>query len=151
MSHDLSEFVDLESGWSEAADERSATCSRDVFVFQYGSQTYAVSAFRVAGVIPWREPVPLPRSDPRVSGVIQDRGRIVVMMVHPSGEGVADPEADIRRIIICESERGFVGLPATSTVTVGPVEFAREPNALGTVDTSAGVLTYLDPSSYVQR
>lgn len=151
MGHDLSEFVDVASDWGQASDERTTSFARDVFVFRYGEETYAVSAGRVAGVIPWRDPVPLPRSNPRVSGVIQDRGRIVVMMVHPLGEGTEEANAECRRIVICESERGYVGLPASSTVTVGSIQFAHEPNPMGTVDSSVGVVTYLDPATYLER
>lgn len=150
MTDDLSEFLDTDEGWSEAGEAFPATFQRDVFVFEYANNRYAVAAGQVVGVIPWRRPVPLPRSDPRVQGVIQDRGQIVVVMVHPTGQPRAEEGVDAERIVICESGRGHVGLPATLTVTVGPVRFANEPVAMATVDSDAGALTYLDPGRLVE-
>ena len=94
MTDDLSEFLDTEEGWSESGEAFAAAFLRDVFVFEYASSKYAVSAAQVAGVIPWRRPVPLPRSDPRVRGVIQDRGHIVVVMQQPTGQPQTGEEAD---------------------------------------------------------
>ena len=150
MPEDLSEFVDADAGRSGARDELSGGVERDVFLFEHGTRKYAVSAADVIGVIPWRTPVPLPRSDPRVRGVIQDRGRIVVLMYHPTGEPAADESAEVTRIIICTTKRGYVGLPASVTLSVGPVRLAYEPHALTTLDSDAGALTYLDPTQYVE-
>jgi chemotaxis signal transduction protein len=150
MSEDLSEFVDADAGQSGTRDELSLGVERDVFLFQHGDRKYAVGATDVIGVIPWRTPVPLPRSDPRVRGVIQDRGRVVVLLYHPTGEPAADESAEVTRIIICTTKRGYVGLPASVTLNVGAVRFAQEPHAPATVDSDVGALTYLDPTQYVE-
>ena len=83
--------------------------------------------------------------------MIQDRGRIVALMYHPTGEPAADESAEVTRIIICTTKRGYVGLPASVTLNVGQVRFAHEPHALATIDSDAGALTYLDPTQYVEN
>jgi hypothetical protein len=71
-------------------------------------------------------------------------------MEHPAGEPRGDEGVEATRIVVCETERGFAGLPASATVIVGPVRFASEPHPLATVDSDAGALTYLDPSQLVE-
>jgi hypothetical protein len=151
MSDGLEEFVD--GAWDEeSSDAKQGTDWHiDSFLFRFGENTYALRAADVVGVIPWRTPVPLPRSDPRVGGVIQDRGRIVVLMAHPTGEPRTAGEFDPVRVIICPTECGYVGLPATATLLVGPVRYRSEPQPLETVDTDSGPVTFLDPARYVVR
>lgn len=151
MADDLSEFVDVDETRTTHAGERRDNSVRDVFLFEYEGDKYAVSASQVVGVIPWQNPVPLPRSDPRVWGVLQDRGRIVVLLAHPRAEPQASHTRKAARIVVCSTDRGYVGLPATATLSVGPVQFPDEPHPLETVDSSAGALTYLDPSQYIER
>ncbi len=151
MSDELEEFVvQTQDELRSAEDERSGR-NLDSFLFKYGDRTYAIRAVDVVGVIPWRAPVPLPRSDPRVSGVIQDRGRIVVLMAHPTGEPRTAGEVAIVRVIICSTEYGYVGLPASATLRVGAVRYASDPQALSTVDTDVGPVTFLDPGRYVEH
>ena len=148
MSDELEQFVDDAGSENDVQKENNGVL-QDACLFKYGQQTYAVRASKVTGAIAWRNPMPLPRSDRRVRGVVQDRGQVVVLMAHPTGEAVSRDDTEVSRIIVCATERGYVGLPATLTLRVGQVRFAKEPKPGATVDSDAGALTYLDPSLYV--
>jgi chemotaxis signal transduction protein len=148
MSDELNEFVEPIATCSPEQDRSKATVVRELLVFAYEDDVYAVPASGVEGVVPWKTPTPVPGGESRVHGVIQDRGRIVVVMAHPTGQANADQRTEARRIIICSTPRGHVGLPATTTNAVGPVELPSEPSAASVYDSDMGPFTYLDPSRY---
>jgi hypothetical protein len=75
-----------------------------------------------------------------VSGIIQDRGRIVVILSDPTG-GWSDVPS---RIVVCRTQRGYLGLPAGKTRCVGAVKIYGELVPKAVVDTSEGVVTFLD-------
>lgn len=154
MSDDLSAFLDTVDGSAEAEKEAQPKSVHDLLVFEYAGDLYAVSASQVDAVVPWKDPAPVPGADPNVLGVIQDRGRIVVVMAHPTGRVVGDlrtgsaAKAEPKRVVICTTPRGHVGLPAFATNAVGPLELASEPIALTIQDSRHGPITYLDPRDY---
>ncbi|MEO1175523.1 MAG: chemotaxis protein CheW, partial [Myxococcota bacterium] len=61
--------------------------SKSLLVFAIDSQFFAINAASVVSVIGWREPVALPGSHSTIRGVIQDRGRVVVVIEHPLAGG----------------------------------------------------------------
>jgi chemotaxis signal transduction protein len=149
MDEELAEFIAADAELGTTVEAR-ATIVRDLLVFRYLDDLYAIPAGCVESVIPWRAPVPMPGVDRRVLGVIQDRGRIVVLMAHPTGRGDRAVATESKRIVICATPRGNVGLPATSTSAVGPVELTAEPTPFALHDSSLGPFTYLDPTLYVE-
>jgi chemotaxis signal transduction protein len=147
---ELSEFLEPE-GAGVAEQQQRQTVVRDLLLFEYGGHSFAVLAERVDSVVPWKAPAAVPGADARVRGVIQDRGRIVVVMAHPTGQKEAAGEADASRIIICTTSRGHVGLPASLTNNVGPVELEAEPAAYSVHDSPRGPFTFVDPMPYCDR
>lgn len=143
----LDVFIDAEAHHSQA-ERASLGIPRDLLVFEYGRDRFAVEARRVESVVPWKAPSRIPGTDARVHGVIQDRGRIVVVMAHPAGvtPGPNPPEGKL--IVVCSSSRGHVGLPATSARTVGNFSLASEPSQLSVHDSTFGAFTYVDPFDY---
>lgn len=124
---------------------------RDLLLFEYGSALYAVPASRALGVVPFRKPVPVPGLDPRVHGVIQDRGRIIMVLAHPAGKtGVVDSATGTTRVVICATARGLIGLPALATRAVGRVELNAEPSAFSVHESSHGLFTYLEPQALTE-
>jgi chemotaxis signal transduction protein len=121
-----------------------SVATRELLVFELDGATFGVDARQVEGVIAWREPVPLPRGAASVLGVIQDRGRIVTVLRHPTGAGGDAPSAALLRIVVCSTPRGHLGLPAASARSVGSVELVDEPHHCAVVEGSAGALTFLD-------
>ncbi len=149
MSDELSEFLPetLEQKGQQAP--KAPTISCELLVFEYGNDLFAVPAPCVDSIVTWKEPVSLPGSDPRVFGVIQDRGRIVTLVCHPTGRRVEGPSAvQPKRVIICTTPRGHVGLPATTTRVVGSIELTCAPSPFSVCDSDLGPFTYLDPTTY---
>lgn len=146
MSTELSAFIDSDEG--SRLEERLDLVIKDLLVFECGGDLYGLPAGCVDGVVTWKLPAPVPGSDRRVRGVLQDRGRIVVLMVHPTGRSDRDAPRDAKRIVICQTPRGLIGLPATSTRAVGPVELNVEPTPFAVHDSKLGPFTYLDPTKY---
>jgi chemotaxis signal transduction protein len=144
----LDVFVDEEA--HRARDEQAAQASvhRDLLVFEFGRDRFAVDARRVESVVPWRAPSRIPGTDARVHGVIQDRGRIVVVMAHPAGitPGPNPPEGKL--IVVCNSARGHIGLPASSARAVGNFSLSTEPSKLSVHDSAFGAFTFVDPFDY---
>lgn len=112
----------------------------DLLLFELGAVTFALRAQQVAEVIAWRAPLPLPRADPRVMGILQDRGRIIVILSAP----LAEPAAAPLRIVVCRTQRGYLGLPAGKTRCVAAVKVFGELVPKAVVDTSEGVVSFLD-------
>lgn len=129
----------------------TAEVARDLLLFEYASDLYGVEAACVVGVVPWQPPVVVPGADARVSGVIQDRGRIVVVMAHPTAQVGGAPAQDPIRIVMCSTGRGHIGLPASATRNVGRVVLQKEPVALSVYESEFGPFIYLDPSRYGDR
>lgn len=135
---DVRALLDLQGDRSDNAPRERAVV--DLLIFELGIVTFALRAQQVEEVIAWRAPLPLPRADPRVMGIIQDRGRIIVILSDPTGGWVDAPS----RIVVCRTHRGYVGLPAGKTRCVGAVKIYGELLPKAVVDTSEGVVTFLD-------
>ncbi|WP_437690325.1 chemotaxis protein CheW [Sorangium sp. So ce176] len=116
------------------------TAALDLLLFDSGRVTFALRAKQVEEVIAWRAPAPLPRVGPRVRGILQDRGRIVVIVSVP----LAEPAEAPLRIVVCRTARGYLGLPAGKTRCVAAVEVFGELSPDVVVDTSEGKVTFLD-------
>ena len=151
MESELAEFVGREEAKASAESRTRPTVLRDLLIFEYQGDLYGVAAPCVDGVIPWKSPARVPGADGRVKGVIQDRGRIIVLMVHPTGRAEHDASKQGKRIVICSTPRGKVGLPATTTNSVGPIELLAEPTPFAVHDSKLGPFTYLDPTLYVEE
>ncbi|XXX78425.1 chemotaxis protein CheW [Sorangium sp. So ce134] len=117
----------------------------DLLLFDLGAVTFALRAQQVEEVIAWRTPLPLPRADPRVMGILQDRGRIIVIVSAPPTP-LAEPAAAPLRIVVCRTQRGYLGLPAGKTRCVAAVKVLGELVPKAVVDTGEGVVTFLDVS-----
>ena len=150
MNQDLSDFLD-ETHAAETLDEHPELgVTRDLLVFEYGKERYAVAAEQVDAVVSWREPAPIPGAPAHIRGVIQDRGRIVVLLAHPNGQATRDT-TEQRRVIICKTERGFLGLPATVTNSVASVQLREELTRTSLHDSAFGPFTFLDPERWLQE
>jgi chemotaxis signal transduction protein len=145
-NEDLSDFIDTDT--KVRGDEvHQSKVLRFLLLFEFGQDRFGVDANCVDGVVPWKLPARIPGADPRVRGVLQDRGRIVVLMAHPAGlqrVGFTDG----KRIVVCATPRGHIGLPATATSSVGGVELLTAPTPLSIHDGPQGAFTYLDPLAY---
>ena len=131
-----------------STEEGSAT--RNLLVFGLEGALFGVDASDVDAVVAWSEPVPLPRGGTSVLGVVQDRGRIVSVLRHPSGRDVGVDERP-RRIVICRTRSGLLGLPAATTRAIAPVAIAGEPTPGSVVDTDAGALTFIVPDVLAEQ
>jgi chemotaxis signal transduction protein len=147
MIDELSEFREDDGTLDASEQGQDRTVVRELLLFEYGGYSFAVPAACVDSIIPWKVPAPVPGADPRVRGVIQDRGRIIVVMAHPTGQAEAGV-SDGSRIIICMGPRGHVGLPATTTNAVGPIEMHAAPIPYSVHDGPHEPFTYLDPTQY---
>jgi hypothetical protein len=117
----------------------------DVLMFEHAGEAYAIAASSVDGVVPWRNPAPVPGASSHVLGVIQDRGRIVAVLRHPTGRDVATKD-EPRRMILCETNEGLVGLPATVTRAVTSAEYVGEPKPLAVYAGKDGAYTFVAPN-----
>jgi chemotaxis signal transduction protein len=144
----LDVFIDEEASLAKASQANAVTFERDLLVFEFGRDRFAVEARRVESVVPWKPPSRIPGTDSRVHGVIQDRGRIVVVMAHPAGITPGPNPPDGKRIVVCSTARGHIGLPATTARAVGAFSLRVEPTPLSVHDSPLGAFTYLDPFDY---
>lgn len=147
MSDELNQFLDP----AEAVDVQTETQINvlcEVLMFDYEGDLYAVPATCVDSVVAWKAPAPVPGTDARIRGVVQDRGRVVIVMTHPTGEVRPIPVNQPNRIVICDTPRGHLGVPATATTAVEPVSLPGEPTSGSVYDSSRGPFRYLEPSRY---
>jgi chemotaxis signal transduction protein len=148
MQDPLQRFRDQEV--SQEEDERAGH-ELILLVFEHGGVLYAVPASAVDAVVAWHKPAPLPASIPGFAGVVQDRGRIVAVLISPLGKAVEQGGEAPRRIVICSTPRGFLGLPCAETRHIGSVRLASEPAGGDLVDSSSGPVVYVDPITLVRE
>lgn len=124
----------------------------DLLVFEDGQMAYAVPARSVAKILPWTEPIAIPgvREDSdsligdAILGMIEYAGCMVAVRrlrrarAHGSGEAP-------RRLIVFEDAWGGFALPATETHVAGRVQLAAQPHHDRDLDSTIGMLRYLDP------
>ncbi len=142
MSDELRPFTDEERDDRESQERAGEAV--ELLVFLQGDTLLGVEARHVDSVVPWRTPATLPLSAPSVLGVVQDRGRVVV--VRKGMEG-----ADARRIVICITDEGLVGIPATTTRAVGTITVHPKLTFDEPIDTSEGVMTIVDPRGFAEE
>ncbi len=88
--------------------------------------------------------MPIPESPSNALGVVQDRGRLVVV----TKPLVSD--AKTLRLVVCISSAGFVGIPATTTRSVGSITLLSEYVLGEPVMTNDGTITILDIEKIAQ-
>jgi chemotaxis signal transduction protein len=139
VTDDLSAFVSEDTKDGPSPEHQGQAV--ELLVFLQGDTLLGIEARYVDSVIPFRAPALLPLAAPTVAGVVQDRGRVVV--VRTAQERGPEP----KRIIVCTTERGLIGIPASATRAVGEV-IAYPAVAFGEpIDTDEGVMTLLDPKA----
>jgi chemotaxis signal transduction protein len=139
---EVSEFRDTAA--AETA-ERALGEQRELLVFELDGVGFAVPARRVDAVVAFKPPSPVPDGSPALAGVIQNAGRIIAVLRHPLGAAGGKGETP-SRIIVCFTERGLIGLPATHTHGIAPIALdGRE-----TVETPYGAAVLVDPEKAVR-
>jgi chemotaxis signal transduction protein len=128
-----------------ATAQASAHTALDVLILEQGAMVLAVLAIGVDSVIPWQTPEPLPLSADEVLGVVQDRGRLVIVQRY---RAVAERPS---RLVVCRTKGGLVGLAATATRMVGAITIQGALQIDAPVHTSAGPLTIIDPERIAER
>ena len=86
MADELEQFLDPHECNAGAQGQAQVAIVCDLLLFDYDGDLYAIPAASVDSVVAWKAPAPVAGTDTRVRGVVQDRGRIVVVMGHPTGE-----------------------------------------------------------------
>ena len=122
----------------ETVHKRSDSTEHELLVIEQGELVLGIPAQLVDSVVPWTSPAALPRTSPWVLGIIQDRGRLVA--VRKAEKDMGAPQ----RIVLCATAKGLVGIPATSTRSIGSVRVLGAPRHGQPVDTDHGALTILD-------
>ncbi|HEX6274819.1 MAG TPA: chemotaxis protein CheW [Polyangiaceae bacterium] len=144
MNGELDAFASdaVEARGPESAGEGRVVI--DILMFELADEAYAVPAAAVEGVVPWRDPAPVPGASSHVRGVIQDRGRIVAVLRHPTGRNV-EANGEPRRMILCSTPEGLVGLPASVTRAVTQAEYSGEPKLHAVYASKEGAYTFVAP------
>lgn len=140
---DADELGPFRQPQAHSSAESAETSLIDLLSFEVNDLLFAVRADRVARVIPWTEPALLPQGHPAVRGVVQDRGTIVAVLWHPLLDQRVD--GDAKRIVVCSTEHGLLGLPATRTRAVARVPVARQPAPNSVIDNEEVALTFIEP------
>jgi hypothetical protein len=78
-------------------------------------------------------------------GIIQDRGRIIVVLAKPA----AGESGRILRLVVCRTQRGYLGFCADGTRCVASARVYGNLTPDTVLDTSEGVVTFLDPEQIV--
>lgn len=131
------------------SSESSDSATRELLVFEFEGARFGVAASDVDAVVAWVEPVPLPRAGGPIRGVVQDRGRVVPVLRHPSWGEPLDQE-DPRRIIVCRTSSGLLGIPATTTRAIAATAILGE-LVPGVIETDQGTLTFVAPEATAER
>ncbi len=128
----------------EETRTRAAVRLTDMLVFELEGDRWAIEARRVDSVVAWRPPAPIPEAGTQLAGVVQDAGRIIAVLNNPLGRPPRDRAHSPNRIVVCNTERGLIGLPATSTFGIEALE-ARG-GAGSTLESPQGPAIILDPN-----
>jgi len=141
MGNELQAFSDTDG----VQHTGGAHVELDVLVIEQGSVVLAILSSAVDSVIPWQTPEPLPLCAQDVLGVVQDRGRLVIVQRFAAG---ADRPS---RLIVCTTTGGLIGVAATATRLVGTIEIQGELQVDVPLQTSSGPLTIIDPERIARR
>ena len=147
-SDKLKSFV-ADSQSDDDSEQHESDHVEKLLLFNYGNAMFGVKAQDVDTVIAWRAPSPLPQSGTNLWGVLQDKGRVVAVLAEPiESENPKLPET-CKRILICSTPSGLVGLPATTTRGVEVIKMDEEAIHATVIDSEQGALTYLEPEKLV--
>lgn len=141
MGNELEAFSDTVS----AQQATGTHVELDVLVIEQGPVVLALLSSAVDSVIPWQTPEPLPLCAQDVLGVVQDRGRLVIVQRFA---GAAERPS---RLIVCTTTGGLIGVAATATRLVGTIEIYGELQVDVPLQTSSGPLTIIDPERIARR
>ncbi len=139
---DQDELSEFRSDEAEAQAAGVLADLHDLLIFELGGDCFAVDAAKVASVVSYRVPAPVPSGAAALAGVVQDAGRIIAVMHHPLGQVATEGEPP-SRLVVCQSARGLIGFPAhvTHGIIQSPVEGA------GPLDTAFGAAALLEPDA----
>jgi chemotaxis signal transduction protein len=141
----MSELSAFERDEGDELEKREDRTDCELLVIEQGELLIGVPARAVDSVVPWSQPAALPRTSRWVLGVVQDRGRLVAVRRAERGS------TNAQRIVLCVTQRGLVGIPATSTRSVGTVRIHGTLRYGQPLDTDQGALTVLDPEALAEQ
>ena len=84
--------------------------TRQLVVFSLGREEYGVSIHRVQEIIRYARPRPLPDTPGHIEGVINLRGKVIPVVALATRLGTVTEDADDRKIVMVELDRGTVGM-----------------------------------------
>jgi chemotaxis signal transduction protein len=116
----------------------------EVFVFHHDALLFALPVALVDAIIDWRAPVEVPASLPVLAGLVQHEGRVVAVARSPSGATAASARRPTR-IVVCATQHGLIGLPATSTIGVTSLALGTTLDGETAVDTVDGRAQLVSP------
>ncbi|WP_231882910.1 chemotaxis protein CheW, partial [Oleiphilus sp. HI0132] len=107
--------------------------------FSLAEETYAYEVKLVREIITYREPTPVPGSNPEIAGILNVRGEIVPVLSAEKHIQVSTAEAH-QRILILDSSRGAAGIAVEQVGEIFLVEPSKinieadsSKNVVGTV------------------
>ena len=124
---------------------------RNMLVFRFGRERFAIYALDVKNVALWSPPVPLPTQSPIVDGVLEQDGRLIAVLSHPLAAPPKRVPKNLSLLIVCETTSGHIGIPATTSKAVGPMTFHFESVAEENIPSSEGPLSLIDPHLLANR
>jgi chemotaxis signal transduction protein len=116
----------------------------EVFVFHHDELLFALPVALVDAIIDWRAPVEVPASLPVLAGLVQHEGRVVTVARSPSGATAASARRPTR-IVVCATQHGLIGLPATSTIGVTSLALGTSLDGESAVETIDGRARLVSP------
>ena len=87
-----------------------SSSTRQLVIFALGGEDYALPIAQIKEIIRFRQPRPVPSTDPWVMGVISLRGAIVPIGDLASRLGVSAASSDDAKIVIIEATAGTAGI-----------------------------------------
>lgn len=138
---DLSAFVD--EGIAGQGDGAGAAQSLPVVMFTFDDAGYVLAADRAVAIIPMRPITRLPGAHAGFAGALQDRGRIIALLSHPLAVGGA--HAAGTRVIVCQVERGLLGIPVASLAGLQELHIRVVPEHAELITHDGQPYTFIDP------
>ena len=129
----------------EAAKQARRGDTVELLVITQGALLLAIEATHVESVVSFQTPAVLPQASPWVSGIIQDRGRLVAV------RKTEHECPQVSRIVLCNTSRGLIGIPASETRSIGQVCLSGPVGFFTPIDSDVGALTILDPEELARQ
>jgi chemotaxis signal transduction protein len=137
---DLSMFVGQDVSSAQGAGESLRSLS--VIVFTFDDSSYVLAADQAVAIIPMRPATRLPGAHSGFAGAIQDRGRVIALLAHPLA--VAGSHSAAVRVIVCQAERGLLGIPVTTLAGLRELRVKGEPAHAGLISDDGNSFTFVD-------